>query len=263
MFLKYLDSTTKDRVPFLKKKNNKQKQKSNQGHLYRWRDEEHGWLYHELEDQATHCFEPSPVGWWEQRRHQVACGHLCPVADSPGCVRPSGNVPPQTDLQTPSLEGPASCHATFSQKGPGSILVLIRMPHSAHGLVHSLQSPRADTLPQPRLQAPPSAISEEAMGSAPEAGFLGPLPSEPPPASSAKSFPELGCLKPVLWGQYSSRWFWSQAKGGGAGREASRRLGLEQAPAGDIQVTTASPSRGGSELRGDASLILSDDYLEP
>lgn len=67
--------------------------------------------------------------------------------------------------------------------------------------------------PQPGLQAPPSVTSEKAVGSAPEAGFLGPLPGKPPPASSANSFPESWCLKPALWNCTPAEWFWSQAKG--------------------------------------------------
>lgn len=47
-------------------------------------------------------------------------------------------------------------------------------------------------------------------------------------------------------------------------REAERCLGLDEGLTGDrFQVTTASPSQGGSQLWGDASLILLGDYLEP
>ena len=92
------------------------------------------------------------------RRCQVARGRPCPVADSPGrwprsCVRPSGNVLPQTDLQTPSLEVPASCCGSFfPQKGLGSILVLTGCPCSAHR--SAPHSPGSGHLPQPPLRKP-------------------------------------------------------------------------------------------------------------
>lgn len=49
-----VDSATKTESFFKKKKKIQEtKTKSNQGYLYRRRDEEHGWLYRELDDQAA------------------------------------------------------------------------------------------------------------------------------------------------------------------------------------------------------------------
>lgn len=73
-------------------------------------------------------------------------------------------------------------------------------PHSAHQPVHRFLLQRVVMLPT--APAPGTSLSHlcGSRGSAPEAGFLGPLLSEAPPASSAKNFPEPWCLKPVLRG---------------------------------------------------------------
>lgn len=177
------------------------------------------------------------------------------------CVRPSGDFLPQTDLKMPSLEVPASCCATFFPERPGV--------HAGSYRVSPLRSP---TYPQ---------FSRPEGRSVPHSPGSGPLP-QPSPWK-----PRLGSLRQVSWGPshanlhqqlgkelsrtvvpeagalgtFPVEQFWSQARGV---REAERCPGLDEGPADDrFQVTTAPPSQSGSELWGDASLILLDDYLEP
>lgn len=102
------------------------------------------------------------------RRCQVARGRPCPVADSPGrwprsCVRPSGNVLPQTDLQMPSLELPASCCGYFFPGRPGvhsgsyrvSLLCSPTYPQLSSTEGRSApHSPGSGHLPQPPLRKP-------------------------------------------------------------------------------------------------------------
>lgn len=83
----------------------------------------------------------------------------------------------------------------------------------------------------PTALAPGTSLSHlcGSRGSAPEAGFPGPLLSEPPPASSAKNFPEPWCLKPVLRGCT----YGVILEPGQGARGGTKALGAGKAPVGD------------------------------
>lgn len=143
-----------------------------------------------MEDRAAHYLEPSVSQLAGTSQRQVACGHPAqclwpgkwprPVSDHLGMKL-------QTDLQMPSLGVLASCLDTLPQKGLGFILVLNQgvstLCSQADPQLSSAESRDAPCSPGP------GHFLQTSLGSAPEAGFLGPLSSKPPPASSAQSFP--------------------------------------------------------------------------
>lgn len=150
------------------------------------------------------------------RRCQVARGRPCPVAESPGRW-PHSALGHLGMFRLTNAFLRSSCFLLcyfFPERPRGPFWFLPGVPtlltdlSTAFFLVQ-----RVDLLPTAQALGTSLDHLRGSQGLVPEAGFLGPLPSEPPPASWAKSFPEPWCLKPVLWGRTLPGWSRSQARG--------------------------------------------------
>lgn len=154
------------------------------------------------------------------------------------CVRPSGNVLPQTDWQMPALEVPASCQATLSQKGRGSwsgsyrgVCSLTYPQLSGAGGRFAVHSPGSRHLPQSPLRKP-------------WAQHLRQVSWGPSQASLHQQALRIAFLNLGAWSRHSGTVL--QQSGFGArprGKGGIKASGTEASPSWQqIQATTASPS---------------------
>ena len=157
----------------------------------------------------------------------MACGRLRPVTLSPSCVRPSGGCPTPDRPIDACLRISRFLPCKTVSKRPGCVLVIRVSPLCSPTYPQTegrstAHNPGSGHLPHPSLS--------KSWAQHPEVDFLGPLSSKPPPASSAKSFPDLWCLQPTLWAHTLPEQFWrrvGEVGGRGVGIKAS---GAETSP---------------------------------